>query len=98
MAELVADLRGRLALVRQGGDERARQRHLQRGKLLVRERVDRLLDPGASFLELSPLAASDLYGEPVPCAGLVTGIGRVSGRCCMIVANDATVKGARTTR
>jgi 3-methylcrotonyl-CoA carboxylase beta subunit len=93
MAELVAQLRCRLALVREGGDERARQRHLQRGKLLVRERVDRLLDPGASFLELSPLAAWELYGEPVPCAGLVTGIGRVSGRYCMIVANDATVKG-----
>ena len=93
MAELVAQLRRRLALVREGGDERARQRHLQRGKLLVRERVDRLLDPGASFLELSPLAAWELYGEPVPCAGLVTGIGRVSGRYCMIVANDATVKG-----
>jgi 3-methylcrotonyl-CoA carboxylase beta subunit len=93
MAELVAELRERLAAVRQGGDERARRRHLQRGKLLVRDRVDRLLDPGASFLELSPLAAWDLYGEPVPSAGLVTGIGRVAGRYCMIVANDATVKG-----
>ncbi len=93
MAELVAQLRERLALVRQGGDERARRRHLDRGKLLVRDRVDRLLDPGASFLELSPLAAWDLYGEPVPSAGIVTGIGRVSGRCCMVVANDATVKG-----
>jgi 3-methylcrotonyl-CoA carboxylase beta subunit len=93
MAELVAQLRERLALVRQGGYERARRRHLERGKLLVRDRVDRLLDPGASFLELSPLAAWDLYGEPVPSAGIVTGIGRVSGRCCMVVANDATVKG-----
>jgi 3-methylcrotonyl-CoA carboxylase beta subunit len=93
MAELVAQLRERLAVVRQGGDERARQRHVQRGKMLVRDRVDRLLDPGASFLELSPLAAWELYGEPVPSAGIVTGIGRVAGRCCMVVANDATVKG-----
>ncbi len=93
MAGLVAELRARLAIVRQGGDERARQRHLQRGKLLVRDRVDRLLDPGSAFLELSPLAAWDLYGEPVPSAGIVTGIGRIAGRCCMVVANDATVKG-----
>ena len=93
LRELAAELQERLAVVRQGGDEQARRRHLQRGKLLVRERVDRLLDPGASFLELSPLAAWDMYGEPVPSAGLVTGIGKVSGRCCMIVANDATVKG-----
>jgi 3-methylcrotonyl-CoA carboxylase beta subunit len=93
MAELTAELRRRLALVRQGGDERARRRHLQRDKLLVRERVDRLLDPGAAFLELSPLAAWDLYDEPVPAAGIVTGIGRIAGRCCMVIANDATVKG-----
>ena len=93
LAELVVELRERLALVRQGGDERARRRHLERDKLLVRDRVDRLLDPGASFLELSPLAAWDLYDEPVPAAGIVTGIGKVSGRCCMVVANDATVKG-----
>ena len=93
LGELAAELRERLAVVRQGGDEQARRRHLQRGKLLVRERVERLLDPGASFLELSPMAAWGMYGEPVPSAGLVTGIGKVSGRCCMIVANDATVKG-----
>ncbi len=93
MAELTAELRRRLALVRQGGDERARRRHLQRNKLLVRDRVDRLLDPGAAFLELSPLAAWDLYDEPVPAAGIVTGIGRIAGRCCMVIANDATVKG-----
>jgi len=86
-----------VALVRQGGDERSRSRHLERGKLLVRERIDRLLDPGASFLELSPLAAWEMYGEPVPAAGLVTGIGRVSGRPCMVVANDATVKGGTTS-
>jgi len=93
LAELAAELRVRLALVRQGGDERARRRHLERNKLLVRDRVDRLLDPGASFLELSPLAGWDLYGEPVPAGGIVTGIGKVAGRSCMIVANDATVKG-----
>ncbi|HXW81509.1 MAG TPA: carboxyl transferase domain-containing protein [Acidimicrobiales bacterium] len=93
LRELASELRDRLAAVRQGGDEQARRRHLQRGKLLVRDRVDRLLDPGASFLELSPLAAWEMYGEPVPSAGLVTGIGKVSGRCCMIIANDATVKG-----
>ena len=93
LKELTAELGERLAMVRQGGDERARQRHLQRGKLLVRDRVDRLLDPGAAFLELSPLAAWEVYGEAVPAAGLVTGIGRVAGRCCTVVANDATVKG-----
>ena len=75
LAELVAELRERLATVRQGGDERARRRHIQRGKLLVRERVDKLLDQGASFLELSPLAAWGMYGEDVPAAGIVTGIG-----------------------
>ncbi|HTW09007.1 MAG TPA: carboxyl transferase domain-containing protein [Acidimicrobiales bacterium] len=93
LAELTAQLKERLARARLGGDERARLRHRQRNKLLVRERVDRLLDPGAAFLELSPLAAWELYDEPVPSAGIVTGIGPVSGRPCMIVANDATVKG-----
>jgi 3-methylcrotonyl-CoA carboxylase beta subunit len=93
LVELAAGLRERLALVRQGGDERARRRHTERGKMLVRERVERLLDPGAAFLELSPLAAWEVYDEPVPAAGLVTGIGKVSGRPCMVVANDATVKG-----
>ncbi|MGH9105418.1 MAG: carboxyl transferase domain-containing protein, partial [Acidimicrobiales bacterium] len=93
LGELAAELRQRLALVRQGGDERARGRHLARHKLLVRDRVERLLDPGAPFLELSPLAAWELYGQPVPAAGLVTGIGQVAGRPCMVVANDATVKG-----
>jgi 3-methylcrotonyl-CoA carboxylase beta subunit len=80
----------RLAL---GGGERARERHVARGKLLPRERVDRLLDPGAPFLELSPLAALGLYDDAAPGAGIITGIGRVSGRECVIVANDATVKG-----
>ncbi|MBZ5739320.1 carboxyl transferase domain-containing protein [Nocardioides mangrovi] len=97
MKELVDDLRGRLATARQGGSEAARKKHTDRGKLLVRDRVDRLLDPGSPFLELSPLAAHDMYGElgtsPVPSAGVVTGIGRVQGREVVVVANDATVKG-----
>ena len=93
LQELVAELRERLASVRQGGSEASRARHVERGKLLVRDRVDRLLDPGSPFLELSPLAAYELYGGEVPSAGLVTGIGRVSGREVVVVANDATVKG-----
>src|SRR5437763_16258313 len=93
LAELVLELRERLALVRQGGGEKARERHVSRGKLLVRDRIDRLLDPGSPFLELSPLAAWDMYDDVVPAAGIVTGIGRVAGMECVIVANDATVKG-----
>jgi 3-methylcrotonyl-CoA carboxylase beta subunit len=93
MRELVEDLRERLATARQGGSEPARAKHLQRGKLLVRDRVDRVLDPGSPFLELSPLAADGMYDGAVPSAGIVTGVGRVSGRECVIVANDATVKG-----
>ncbi len=93
MRELVAELRERLATARQGGSESARRKHTDRGKLLVRDRVDRLLDPGSPFLELSPLAAYDMYGGGVPSAGIVTGIGRVAGRECVVVANDATVKG-----
>ncbi|RIK43944.1 MAG: methylcrotonoyl-CoA carboxylase [Chloroflexi bacterium] len=90
---LAATLRERLATVRQGGGAEARARHVERGKLLVRDRIDRLLDAGSPFLELSPLAAWELYGNEAPGAGIVTGIGRVAGRECMIVANDATVKG-----
>ena len=90
---LVADLHAELERVAGGGGERARQRHVARGKLLPRERVDRLLDPGAPFLELSALAAHDLYDGEAPGAGIITGIGRVCGRECVIVANDATVKG-----
>jgi 3-methylcrotonyl-CoA carboxylase beta subunit len=90
---LVEDLQAELERVRQGGGERARQRHVDRGKLLPRDRVDRLLDPGAPFLELSALAAHGLYDGEAPGAGIITGIGRVSGRECVIVANDATVKG-----
>ena len=93
MGALVADLRARVAAIRQGGGERARARHVSRGKLLPRDRVRGLLDPGAPFLELSQLAASGMYGDEVPAAGIVTGVGRVMGRECVIVANDATVKG-----
>jgi 3-methylcrotonyl-CoA carboxylase beta subunit len=93
MRDLVAGLHQRLAAVRQGGSESARAKHLQRGKLLVRDRVDRVLDPGSPFLELSALAANGMYDDAVPSAGIVTGIGRVNGRECVVVANDATVKG-----
>jgi 3-methylcrotonyl-CoA carboxylase beta subunit len=93
MTRLVADLRERLATARAGGPERARQRHLAAGKLLPRDRVERLIDPGTAFLELSPLAATGMYDDEAPAAGMITGIGRVSGTECVIVANDATVKG-----
>ena len=93
MARLVAELRDRAATAREGGGAKYLQRHREQGKLPVRERIDRLLDPGSPFLELSPLAAWDLYGNEAPGAGLVTGVGRVSGREVVVVANDATVKG-----
>jgi 3-methylcrotonyl-CoA carboxylase beta subunit len=93
MAALVADLRAQSALVAQGGGEASRQRHLSRGKLLPRERIEALLDPGTPFLELSPLAAHGMYEGAVPSAGIITGIGRISGRECVVVCNDATVKG-----
>jgi 3-methylcrotonyl-CoA carboxylase beta subunit len=93
MNALVADLRERLATARLGGPERSRQRHVAAGKLLPRDRVERLLDPGTAFLELSPLAATGMYDDEAPAAGMITGIGRVSGTECVIVANDATVKG-----
>jgi acetyl-CoA carboxylase carboxyltransferase component len=93
MAQLVAELRAHLAAARQGGGARAVQRHREQGKLPVRDRVERLLDPQSPWLELSPLAALGMYGLDAPGAGLVTGIGRVSGREVMVVANDATVKG-----
>jgi 3-methylcrotonyl-CoA carboxylase beta subunit len=96
MEALVADLRARTqALSKRGaaGDERSIARHRERGKLPVRERIERLLDPGAPFLELSPLAATGMYDDEAPGAGIVTGIGTVSGTDCVIVANDATVKG-----
>jgi acetyl-CoA carboxylase carboxyltransferase component len=93
MEQLVAELRERTAQVALGGGERAVERHRSRGKLTARERVDRLVDPGAAFLELSALAAWDLYDGVAPAAGIVTGIGVVEGRECVVVANDATVKG-----
>jgi acetyl-CoA carboxylase carboxyltransferase component len=93
MAALVAELRERKAIVREGGGEKYLQRHRDQGKLPARERIERLLDPGSPFLELSPLAAWDMYDGDAPAAGIVTGIGRVSGREVLIVANDATVKG-----
>jgi 3-methylcrotonyl-CoA carboxylase beta subunit len=93
MAALVHDLRDKVARAALGGDDAARARHVARGKLLPRERVRELLDPGSPFLELSQLAALDMYDNEAPCAGIITGVGRVSGRECLVVANDATVKG-----
>jgi acetyl-CoA carboxylase carboxyltransferase component len=96
MERQVAELRARTAAVSDrgaGGDDRSIQRHRERGKLPVRERIDRLLDPGSAFLELSALAANGLYDDEAPSAGIVTGVGRIEGTTCVIVANDATVKG-----
>jgi 3-methylcrotonyl-CoA carboxylase beta subunit/propionyl-CoA carboxylase len=93
MEQLVKELRERQAMARQGGGPKYLERHRAQGKLPVRERIERLLDPETPFLELSPLAAWDLYENDAPAAGIVTGIGRVSGREVLIVANDATVKG-----
>ena len=90
---LVRQLHEKLAAARLGGGEKARARHTARGKLLPRDRVDTLLDPGSPFLELAPLAADGMYEGQAPAAGVIAGIGRVSGRECVIVANDATVKG-----
>lgn len=89
----VDDLKAKLQTIKEGGGEKSRQRHIARGKLLARDRVAALLDPGSPFLEFSQLAAMDVYGEDVHAAGIITGIGRVNGQECMIVANDATVKG-----
>ncbi|MBV8080519.1 MAG: methylcrotonoyl-CoA carboxylase, partial [Actinobacteria bacterium] len=91
MASLVAELRERTAQVARGGGDRAIERHRERGKLLARERIDRLVDPGTAFLELGALAAWELYDGQAPSAGIVTGIGVVEGRECVVVANDATV-------
>ena len=93
MRALVSDLRARVAGVMLGGGEAARARHVSRGKLLPRERIRQLTDAGAPFLELSQLAGYGMYEDDVPAAGIITGIGRVAGRECVIVANDATVKG-----
>ena len=93
LESLVADLKGELARAAQGGGEKARAKHTARGKLLPRERVRALLDPGSPFLEIAPLAAHGLYDGAAPCAGLVAGIGRVHGQDVLVIANDATVKG-----
>ena len=93
MGQLVAELRQEVDRVRQGGGEQARNRHLSRNKLMPRDRIRSLVDPASPFLELSQLAAHGMYGGDVPAAGIITGIGRVMGRECMVVANDATVKG-----
>src|ERR1700691_4517952 len=90
---LVSQLRDRLAVAALGGPERARARHVDRGKLLPRDRVDGLLDPGSPLLEIAPLAADGMYDDECPGAGIITGIGRISGQECVIVCNDATVKG-----
>jgi 3-methylcrotonyl-CoA carboxylase beta subunit len=90
---LVSDLKQKLKVAISGGDESSREKHRQRNKLMARERIDKILDPGSPFLELSPLAASGVYKDDVPAAGIVTGIGRVHGVECLFVANDATVKG-----
>jgi 3-methylcrotonyl-CoA carboxylase beta subunit len=93
MSALVDDLKSRMSVAALGGDERSRKRHTDRGKLLPRERVERLVDPGSPFLELSPLAAFGMYDGDIHAAGIITGIGRVSDRECVIVCNDATIKG-----
>lgn len=93
MQALVDDLRDKVGQAKLGGGDRAREKHLSRGKLLPRERVRKLLDPGSPFLEFSQLAAYDMYGGDINSAGIITGIGRVSGRECVVVCNDATVKG-----
>jgi 3-methylcrotonyl-CoA carboxylase beta subunit len=93
MGSLIADLRTRMERIAGGGGERNRLRHESRGKLLPRDRVRLLLDPGTPFLELSQFAAEGMYDDEVPAAGIITGVGRVSGRECVVVANDATVKG-----
>ncbi|KAJ1408056.1 acetyl-CoA carboxylase, partial [Ochromonadaceae sp. CCMP2298] len=93
MDKIVADFKATYAKVLQAGGEKAIAKHRARGKLLARERIDTLVDVGTPFLELSALAGHDMYGGGVPSGGIVTGIGRVKGVDCMIVANDATVKG-----
>src|SRR5919106_659197 len=93
LTALVTEYRERLASVQQGGGAKYLQRHREQGKLPVRERIEKLLDQDSAFLELSPLAAWGMYDDDAPAAGIVTGIGRVSGHEVLIVANDATVKG-----
>jgi len=93
MAVLVADLTAKITKTSKGGPEKSRARHLGRGKLLPRDRIKRLLDPGSPFLELSPLAAHNMYGDDIHGAGLITGVGRIEGTECVVICNDATIKG-----
>src|SRR5581483_11169937 len=93
MKALVDDLHAKLAQAARGGSDEARARHGARGKLLARDRIARLIDPGGAFLELSPLAAYDMYGGDVASASLIAGIGPIHGRECLVIANDATIKG-----
>jgi len=93
MGEAVADLKAKVAQIKLGGDEKSRDRHVKKGRMLVRDRISTLLDPGSPFLEVGQFAGYELYGKTVPAGGMVTGIGRVSGVECMIVANDSTVSG-----
>jgi len=91
MEKVVKDFKDKLQVIQQGGDENARAKHLARGKMLPRDRVKNLIDPGSPFLELSAFAAYGVYPDNVPAASIITGIGRICGQECMIVANDATV-------
>lgn len=93
MGQLIKHLEELTAKINRGGPEKAREKHLARKKMLPRDRIQALIDPGTSFLELSPLAGHDVYGEDVPAGAILTGIGVVEGVSCMIVANDSTVKG-----
>lgn len=93
MSEMVQNLKSTIEKIQEGGDEKARQRHLEHGKLLPRDRISHLIDPGSPFLELSPLAGYELYDDTIPAGGLITGIAQISGQECLVIANDATVKG-----
>jgi len=93
MRSLLEDLRDKVEAIKQGGGAKARERHVARGKMLPRDRIDALLDPGAPFLEFSQFAAHDVYGDSIPAAGLISGLGRIRGQECVVIANDATVKG-----
>src|ERR1700722_7055681 len=93
MDTLVTDFKEKLKDIQKGGGEKSREKHRTRGKLLPRERVEKLLDPGSPFLEIGSMAAHNVYENEAPSAGIITGIGRIKGQECLIIANDATVKG-----
>ncbi|MEM7237654.1 MAG: carboxyl transferase domain-containing protein, partial [Pseudomonadota bacterium] len=93
MRDALDQARSAIEIARAGGGEKARERHVSRGKLLPRDRIERLLDPGIAFLEIGATAAHDMYEGAAPGAGVIAGVGQISGRLCMILANDATVKG-----